>query len=397
MATTKRAGVSNFLCGGLVLMAGGWGGLAVAGEGKPATPAASAPAPKPIVEVQAVASRQVRVTSKFVGTLQCPKVVTLQPQVQGYLEKANFEEGSLAKEGDTLFEVDSRSYKASLAKALADVQSASASVLRNQQDVDRYVPLVKTNAVSQQDLDHARASLLSAQASLAAARAAVESCQLNLDWCRIQAPFSGLMGKRLVDVGNLVSPTLTPKLATLYQMDPIRAEFSISELQYLQKLDQLSDNKVELDTDWIKRNVGQAKFQLILSDKRLYPLEGKFTYIDPTVDPTTGTVACRAEFPNPDYLLRPGQFVTVQITGNREQAVIPVPKRAVFELQSLKQVYVVGADGKAELRTITLGNELNAGEVAADSGLKDGDRVVVEGWMKLRPGMSVESRDWKPN
>ena len=391
MTVMRRLVLSNVLCGGLVLGTGVWCGAVAASEAKPAAPAASA---RPSVEVRTVVRRPVASSGRIVGTLQAPQTVTFQPQVQGYLEKVCFDEGTVVKKGDLLFEIDARAYKAALAKARADVQSAEASVLRYQKDVDRYAPLVKSNAVSQQDLDHAQASLLEAQASLAAAEAAVASAQLNLDWCQIRAPFSGLMGKRLVDVGNLVSPTLTPKLATLYQMDPIRADFSISELQYLQNLDDFAAGQTGMDTDKARQTLGEAKISLLFADKRVYPLEGKFSYLDPAVDAATGTVACRAEFPNPSLLLRPGQFVQVQITGKKTLDVIAVPQRAVFELQNLKQVYVVGADGKAQLRNVVLGDAVGAGETAVAEGLKDGDRVVVEGWMKLRPGMAVEATEW---
>ena len=326
----------------------------------------AAPTP-PTVLVATVEQRDVPIYSEAVGTLEADVNATISAQVSGYLISRNYTEGTLVTNGQALFQIDDRTYKASL-------DQAEAKVAKTQMDVDRYTPLAKTQAISQQELDDA------IQAN-AAAVAAAEVARLNYQFCKILSPVDGVAGLAQAQVGDLVGPG-SGALTSVATIEPIRVYFSVAQ----QLVTQLMQQKLTRG-----QKIGEASelpLQLTLSTGTVYPLPGKIRFANNQVDVKTGTIRLVGEFENPDRLLVPGMFVRVRAQIGLDKDALLVPQRAVAELQGRTLIAVVGADNKVSIRPIKTG--VTEGDYWVIKGpVKPGEKVIVEGLQKLRPDIIV--------
>ncbi|HLI35096.1 MAG TPA: efflux RND transporter periplasmic adaptor subunit [Terriglobia bacterium] len=352
--------------------------------------------PTPVVVVAPVLQKTVPVYVEHVGRTAANYTVDIRPQVSGILESAPFAEGQPVKKGQVLFNIDPREYQAALesaqaqlAKAEADVVQARANLGKNAQDVARYAPLVKQQAIPQEQYDDAvaaeqmaQAQVEQAQAEVKAAEAAVNQARINLGYTVIRSPITGIIGRRQVDPGNLVSPNLSTPLVTVSSSNPIRVDFNVSETDYVRYIQRVKSPA--------RREAAAARiaFDLLLPDGTVYPYKGKFYMIGRAVNAQTGTLLIEAQFPNPQDFLRPGQFCRVRFAAEMRPNAILTPQQAVMELQGAQTVLIVNRENKVELRTIaTDGNYENF--LIVSRGLESGERVIVEGQQKVRPGMTV--------
>jgi membrane fusion protein (multidrug efflux system) len=353
---------------------------------------AGAAAP-PDVMVAQVKQKDVPIYGEWIGTLDGFVNADVRAQVTGYLVRQPYQEGALVSKGQLLFEIDPRPFQAALdqaegqlAQATAQLANAEAVQVRTQLDVERYTPLAKEQAASQQDLDNATQNNLAAKATVATAKAqiktaeaAVETAKLNLGFTRLTAPISGIAGQAQLQVGALVNPSSTP-VTTVSTLDPIRDYFTVSEQDY-----------IELQKQFASSDRQRWKLQLILADGTIYPHEGAFYFAGRAVDQNTGAIQLAALFPNPGNVLRPGQYGKVRAVVRIEKGALLVPQPAVAELQGNYQVDVVGEDGKIAIRPVKVGDRIGTMWIIQD-GLKPGERVVAEGQQTLLPGMTVQPK-----
>src|SRR5258708_25244875 len=357
---------------------------------------AGAEAP-PEVMVAQVEQKDVPIYGEWIGTLDGFVNADVRAQVTGYLVRQNYKEGAFVNEGQLLFEIDPRPYKAALdqaegqlAQATAQLANAEAVQVRTRLDVERYIPLAKEQAASQQDLDNAtqnnlaaKATVATAQAQIKTAEAAVETAKLNMGFTRLTAPISGIAGQAQLQVGALVSTSGTA-VTTISTLDPIRDYFTVSEQDYLQLQKNFSGSD---NQHW--------KLQLTLADGTIYARDGAFYFAGRAVDQNTGAIQLAALFPNPGNVLRPGQYGKVRAVVRIETGALLVPQPAVTELQGSYQAEVVGPDGKIAIRPVKVGDRIGTKWIIQE-GLKPGERVVAQGQQTLRPGMIVQPRPFVP-
>ncbi len=335
----------------------------------------------PEVQVAAVVQQDVTLYSEWVGTLDGFVNAQIQPQVTGYLIKQDYSEGTTVAKDQVLFEIDPRPFQAALDLARAQLSQAEAQLGNANINVKRDQPEAEAGAISQSQLDSDTQSQLAAKASVEAARAAVEQAALNLNFTKVRALIGGIAGIAQVQVGNLVGPTTV--LTAVSQVNPIKVYFPITANDYMRLASKVNAGTVDL-----LATKSDVPLQLVLSDGTNYPLAGHVLFADRQVDQQTGTIRVAGVFPNPDSLLRPGQYGRVRaITENRPGALL-IPQRAVTELQGLYQVAVVGADNKVSIRSVQLGARLNENWLV-EKGLSVGERVVAEGTLKAREGTTV--------
>lgn len=345
----------------------------IAGTGcKPPPQSATGP---PVVQVVAVRQQDVPVYREWVGTLDGDVNAQIRAQVTGYLASRQYQEGSFVRKGDALFEIDPRLFQALLNQAQGQLVQAEAQFKKTALDVKRYTPLVKTSAVSQEELDDAVQANLAAKASVASAQATVEKATLDLGFTQITSPIDGIAGIARAQIGDLVGPGVGGNLTTVSSVNPIRAYFSLSEQEYLET----ASSQTSLD---------KLDLELILADGRVFSQRGHVLFVDREVNNQTGTIKVAAVFANPGNMLRPGQFARVRARLRIERGALLVPQLAVNELQGAYQVAVVGADNRVDLRTVTPGERVAALWVI-DRGLVPGERVVAAGIQKVRQGMLV--------
>jgi RND family efflux transporter MFP subunit len=331
--------------------------------------------------VATVVKRDVSIYSEWVGTLDGFVNAQIQPQVTGYLIKQDYNEGTTVAKDQVLFEIDPRPFQAVLDQAKAQLSQAEAQLGNANLNVKRDQPEAEAGAISQSQLDSDTQSQLAAKASVEAGRAAVEQAELNLSFTKVRALIGGIAGIAQVQVGNLVGPATV--LTGLSQVNPIKVYFPITANDYMRLA-----NKVNAGTVDLLAAKSEVALQLVLSDGTNYPLPGHVLFADRQVDQQTGTIRVAGVFPNPDSLLRPGQYGRVRaITENRPGALL-IPQRAVTELQGLYQVAVVGADNKVSVRSVQLGARLNENWLV-EKGLSVGERVVAEGALKVHEGSTV--------
>ena len=339
-----------------------------------------APPPPPIVEVAEAVATGAPMSTEFIGQLDSPQNVEIRARVEAFVDKMLFIEGTEVKEGDPLFALDPKPFQEQLAAAQGALAEANAALKKYQADVARLQPLAEKKAVPQQDLDNAMASVDVGKAGVLVAQARVESAQINLGYCDVRAPISGMIGAKQVSIGELVgkgSPTL---MATISPLDPIWFYCNVGEQHYLRS---------QAESRRLGKDISDLPLSLILSDGTTHFKPGKFVFIDRAVDPKTGTLRVRAEFPNPEKLLRPGMFARIKVDiGTRPDSIL-VPQRAIAELQGKNFVWVISGDNKASQRAVKLGVELG-GNMLVLEGLKPGDRYVVEGLQKVREGAVVQ-------
>jgi membrane fusion protein (multidrug efflux system) len=330
------------------------------------------------VKVEAVEQRDVPIVREWIGYLDGSVNAEIRAQVSGYLVKQAYREGSAVKRGDLLFEIDARPFTAALRQAQGQLAQAAAGQGKAKLDVDRFTPLVKDKAVSQEELDDAVQAKLAADAQVTSARANVEQALLNLSFTHITSPIDGIAGLVTTQIGDLVGPS-TGVLTTVSTVDPIKAYFQVSEQSYLEFW------RLEASSHVLPTGLS---FDLVLSDGSVYPLKGTYFAIDRAVNSNTGTLSVVAEFPNPQGLLRPGQYARVRSVVGTEKGALLVPRRALNELQGSYQLATVDSGNIVHLVTAGVG-EAVGDKVAILSGLKPGDRVVVEGIQKVKDGALV--------
>jgi len=346
---------------------------------------ASMPAMPPAeVGVVTVSSQNLPITTELPGRIDAVRVADVRARATGILLKRSFEEGSEVNEGDVLFQIDPAPLQAVLDSAKASLAKAQATLTQTQNKADRYKALVTINAVSKQDYDDAFAAALQAKADVEAARAAVETASLNLGYTSVTAPISGKIGEAKVTEGALVSQTDATEMALIQQLDPIYFDFTQSSTDVLRLRHSFDAGLLQ------KVAPDEAKVTLALDDGTTYQYPGKLLFSDITVDPSTGMITLRAQFPNPDHILLPGMFARVQLEQAIDQNAVTVLQRAAaLNGNGSATVMVVAADNKVQVRTVKLGDSVDDKWIVTD-GLKAGETVVVEGLQKIKPGATVK-------
>jgi membrane fusion protein (multidrug efflux system) len=385
------------------------------------TTAASAPA-APDVETAVVEQKDIPIQREWIGTLDGLVNATIKAQVNGYLLTQNYREGSFVRKGQALFEIDPRPFQATtdqamgqlaqakaqlaqanagLVQAQAQLASAEANQRKAQMDEDRYVPLARQQAITQQDLDNAKqsnhslkaqveaakaqvetakAQIEAAQAGITAAAAAVETAKVNLGFTKLTSPIDGIAGVAATQVGNLVGPA-SNAITTVSTLDPIKANFTVSEQEYLT----LTHNDAALY---------KLPLELVLSDGSVYPQKGRFSFADREVNSSTGSIQLTGLFPNPGNTLRPGQYGKVRATTGVRTGALLVPQRSVTDTQGTYLVAVVDPNNIIRFAPVKVGDRIGSNWVV-EEGLKPGERVVTDGLFKIRPGAPVNPKGAK--
>lgn len=351
---------------------------------------ASAPPPPLVrVEVVDVVQKDVPIQMEWVGTMDGSNNALIRAQVSGYLIKRPYSEGSFVKKGTLLFELDPSKFQTALDQALGDLSKAQAQFTKTKQDVDRDRPLAREGAVSQKELDDSIQAHAAAKGSVAAAKAAVEQAKLNLSWTRVTAPIDGVVGISKAQIGDLIDANT--ELTSMSTLDPIRVYFPVSEQEYFEAAEKIQQGYKDREGG---KEYSLALLELVLGGEKVYPHKGQFHLVDRQVDAKTGTIRVAALFPNPNNLLRPGQFARVRaVTKTREKAIL-VPQRAVTEMQGSYQVAVVTPENKVDIRPVKVGQRSGSLWII-DHGLAPGERVVVEGLQKVKAGMAVDPKPFQ--
>jgi membrane fusion protein, multidrug efflux system len=343
-------------------------------------PAAAAPHAMPVVAAE-VLVRDQPVYYESMAQALGSQDVEIRARVEGILVGVHFREGATVKAGDLLYTIDPPTLEANLEQAKGNLAQAEAALDKASRDVARLTPLWEKNAISRQMLDDAIASERSARGALNTASAAVSNTEIQLGYTKIYAPIDGLIGKTEMKPGNLVGYGQHTLLTTISGADPIHFRFSVSEQAYL------AGRRMN-DGDATPAEPAPHIFELILSDGTQHPYKGSTVFADRNVDPTTGTLLLEVAFPNPGYVLRPGQFGRVRVPVRHISNALLVPQRAVSELQATYSVFVVTPDNRAEFRKVTPGPRVGTLYVI-ESGLEPGELVVIEGSQKLQNNMPV--------
>ena len=362
---------------GVLLMAGFIGGC------KEKTTTAP---PTPTVEVANVVQKDVPIIREWVGSTDGIVNAKINAQVQGYLIKQNYKEGSLVKKGQILFEIDPRTFQAALEQAKGELAVAEGQLYTAKANLEKIRPLAAINAVSKKDLDDAIGREASARAGVQAGKAAVQKAQIDLSFTRITSPITGIAGIAKVGLGELVGKAGGPELTTVSTVNPIKVYVPVSEQEYL-RFQRQEESKKSSSED-------QNKLELILADGSVFPHKGWVFFADRQVDENTGTIKVATLFPNPGNLLRPGQFAKVKALLETRQGALLVPQRAVNEIQGRYQLAAVTPDNKVDLRWVKVGERLGNLWVI-EEGLKPGERVIVEGLQKVKAGMTVTTKPYQ--
>jgi len=352
--------------------------LAVTTSGcKKAAPAAAAPS---VVQVMEVITTNVAQSIEFIGQLDSPQNVEVRARVEAFVDKVLFIEGSEVKEGAPLFALDKKPFEERLNAANGMLAEANAALAKYQADTNRLTPLAEKRAIPKQDLDNAVASVDIGKANVLSAEARVVSAKIDLGYCDVNAPLAGLIGAKQVPVGSLVGKGEPTLLATISQLNPIWFYCNISEVQYLRSQTEIRRRGKTME---------DLPITLLLATGSAHPEKGRIVFLDRAVDVKTGTLRVRAEFPNPEKILRPGMFARIKVDiGVRPDSIL-VPERALTELQGKNFVWVIGMDNKATQRAVKVGETIGE-NVLIEEGLKEGERIVTEGLQKVREGALVQ-------
>jgi membrane fusion protein, multidrug efflux system len=362
--------------------------LAGCGDKMPNTQAQGAGMPPPEVAIVTVTPERVVMSTELPGRLEATRVAQVRARVPGIVLKRVFREGSEVKAGEVLFRIDAGPFQASYNSAEAALAKAEANLAQANLKVQRYKPLVETNAISKQEYDDALTAQKQAAADVASAKATQETARLNLGYATVTAPISGRIGRAQVTEGALVGQGEATPLASIQQLDPIYVNLSQSATELLQLQRAMAAGQLK------SVGKGQAKVTLVTEDGRPYPHSGKLLFSDVAVDESSGAVALRAEFPNPDRLLLPGMYVRARLEQAVSENAITIPQQAVQRDPSGASVLLVGADSKVTLKTIKADSAQGNAWIVSE-GLKAGDRVIVEGFQKVKPGAPVKPVAWK--
>jgi len=327
--------------------------------------------------------RPLAITEEYPAQLEASNTVEIRPQVSGILQRQVGLEGSLMHQGDVLFEIDPQPFVAALGQAQAGLAQAHATQAQAIRDLARARPLSQIDAVSERELDAAVAANDSASAQVKAAEAAVQTAELNLGYTKVRSPIDGTMSRALIRLGGVVT-AYTTLLTTVYQTDPMWANFSVGEQRMLQI-------QRELGRAMNQGNPSERQFKLLLADGSEYNVPAKLNFVDAAVDTRTDTLALRLTVPNPDGLLKAGQYVRVQVATAVQPNTLLVPQRAVQVLQDKNFVWIVDKDGKAQMRDVHMGPQ-QGNYWIVERGLAPGDVVIVDGTQKLKPDLPVKAQ-----
>jgi len=355
--------------------------LLLAGCRQAFTAPAAAPPPAPAVTVADVEERTITEWDEFSGRLEAIESVEIRPRVAGYIERVTFTAGKEVKKGELLFQIDPRPYAAELARAEAELAQARSAGGLAARSLERSKKLAAGEAISREELDNRTGAAERSAAAVQAAHAAVETARLNLEWTRVRSPINGRVGRAEVTAGNLVQPGGPARLTTVVSLDPIYASFDADERSYLRYAAQKGGGGPR----------DQKRTPILLgtaSEGQEYPHRGYVDFFDNQLDPRSGTVRARAVFANPDHLFAPGLFARLKLVGGSAYQATVVSDRAVGTDQDKKFVLVVKPDTTVEYRPVELGRLVD-GQRVVTHGIKAGEKVVVNGLQRVRPGMKV--------
>ena len=360
------------------------GSLALTGcDDKPAQQGAQQ---MPEVGIVTLKSAPLQITTELPGRTSAYRVAEVRPQVSGIILKRNFTEGSDIQAGVSLYQIDPATYQATYESAKGDLAKAQAAANMDQLTVKRYQKLLGTKYISQQDYDTAVATAQQSNAAVVAAKAAVETARINLAYTKVTSPISGRIGKSAVTEGALVQNGQTTALATVQQLDPIYVDVTQSSNDFLRLKQELANGKLQQEN-------GKAKVELVTNDGLKYPQNGTLEFSDVTVDQTTGSITLRAIFPNPDHTLLPGMFVRARLEEGVNPDALLVPQQGVTRTpRGDASAMVVGEGDKVEVRQITATQAIGD-KCLVTEGLKTGDRVIITGLQKVRPGVQVKAQE----
>ena len=354
--------------------------LAACGEQERTAPPAP---PPPEVQVFETSARDTPLTIEFVGQTLGEKDITIRARVEGFLEGVHFREGSSVNKGDLLYTLESQTYEENVATRMSNVAEVKTMLAKNKGDLERIEPLAAINAVSQSDLDAAQAAYDATLSSLEAAEANLRAARIQLGYTKIYSPINGIIGKTEAKVGDFVGKDPSPViLNTVSKVDTILVTFFITETQFLQ----ISRHQAEIRES--ENTEEGARLHMTLVDGSLYKHPGKVDFVDRDVDTTTGAMLVQASFPNPENLLRPGQFTKLRVQAQIVRDAILIPQRSVMEVQGLYSVFVVDADNVVQTREIEVGPRLGSAWLIS-SGLESGEKVIYEGLQKVKDGVTV--------
>lgn len=337
----------------------------------------------PVVSTELVQRDEVEIYGEYVGRVRAHKSVEVRARVEGYLEKMLFEEGTQVKKNQVLFIINPDQYKAKADKARAQLKKDEAQAMKAQRDLERIRPLYAQNAASQLDLDNAVAAYETAAASVAMSKADLAQAEMELGFTTVRAPISGHISESQVDLGTLVGPGAKSLLATIVESDTVRIDFSMTALDYLKSKERNVDlGQQDKSRSW------QPYVTITLADNTVYLHKGMVDFAEPEVDPKTGTFSVRAQMPNPEREILPGQFTKVKVLLDVRENATVVPTKAIIIEKGGAYIYVMRNDSTVEKRFIELGPELE-NRMVVERGLMPGEEIVTEGFHKLSPGMKV--------
>jgi RND family efflux transporter MFP subunit len=350
-------------------------------------PAAETLASPPEVLVTDVVEKDVPLIRQWVGTLNGVQNAQVRARETGYLQTIAYQQGGYVKKGDLLFEIDPRPFIAALDQAKSQLAEANATLLGVELDAKRAKELFAGKVISEQEYTNKTQDYQTKLAAVAAAQAAQDDAQLNLDYTKIVSPLDGIAGQQEAQIGDLVGSGSNTVLTTVSQINPIWCLFPISEQSYWEFADRLKEMMA------VPEDKRPEQVELILPNGTAYSHKGKFAFVDRSVDPKTGTIQIAVTFPNPELTLRPGQYASARAEIGTIPKAMLIPHRAISELQGGDQVGIVNSDGKAEIRAVTVG-QVYGPDIVIKDGLKPGDKVIVEGFQKIRQGQPVTSKPY---
>lgn len=339
--------------------------------------------PKSEVTVFTVTPQTIPAVFEYVGVAQSSHPVEIRARVEGYLDKIAYKEGDIVRRGQLLFQIDPRPFVAALDNSKGLLARYEAELWDAKQAVERFKPLYEKKAASKRDLDNATAKELASQANVDSAKAQVREAELNLSYTVIRSPIYGVSGKSNFREGALITPGPNGLLTTVYVIDPIWAYFNVSDSDLLKYRDEIANGQLQFPKDM------NFDVELVLSDGTTFESKGKVNFADPSLQQTTGTMLVRAEFANPENLIKPGQFVRAKVLGAIRPNAILIPQKAVLQGQKGMFVYVVNHEGKAEMRAIVPGDWYRDYWIIK-SGLKPGEEIILDGVNKVQNGMPIE-------
>lgn len=336
------------------------------------------------VKAMVMTPQDVPIVVQYLAQTEAAETVTLRARVNGFLIERGFEDGDRVEKGQVLFRIDPEPFEVALRRAEAGLKAAQAQLLRAEQQVRRFGDLAELQQAAANELEQAQEAQRIAAASVETQQALIEQAKLDLDYATVRSPISGVIGARQQDIGNYVGPAAEVRLATVRNIDPLYVRYSVSERDLL-RWQRMTEQGLVNDID-----AEDLVVEIVLPDGRVFPHAGRIDYVDVAVDPSTGTAVVRSRVPNPDYTLRPGQFVHARITGLSRLNAIVVPQTAVLQTPSGAVVYLVDEAGTAQMRPVELGDWAGKDWIV-ESGLKAGERVIVDHLMQVRPGVPVEA------